>query len=83
MERAHGVEQQGIDWALSFLLSRLLQLTAIEFFGDFKELEPTAKADSAHSAFEELMRLLGGESQPKKRNESLSTSEGGLDQVPR
>ena len=37
-----------------------MQLTALEFFGDFKELEPAAKADSAHSAFEELMRLLGG-----------------------
>ena len=37
-----------------------MRLTAIQFFGDIKELAPAAKADSAHSAFEELMRLLGG-----------------------
>ena len=47
--------------AISRLSSELLNLTTVEFFDDFTQLEPEASARSAEESFEGLLRLLGWE----------------------
>ena len=47
--------------AISRLLSEVLNLTTVEFFDAFRQLEPTASAQSAQDSFEGLLSPLGWE----------------------